>query len=126
MNERQQKELGRTLRLVRHMRQMTLRDVARRSGRSYQYVQNIETGARGAVVASDEAFAEWIATGYSLPLPMVQGMILRAEVSSALESYGLSLADVDFGWAGIDGRLRELGKAEPPTAAQVAEEAMRR
>jgi transcriptional regulator with XRE-family HTH domain len=125
LNDHQQKELGRTLRFVRHIRQFTLRDVAKRAGRSYQYVQNIETGARGTVAVDGPAFAEWIATGYGLPLPMVRSLVLRAEVLSALEQFGLAEGEAGFVWAGIENRLREIGKEIPAGPADIAEEVMR-
>jgi transcriptional regulator with XRE-family HTH domain len=98
------KELGRALRFMRHAQTLTLRDVAKRSELSAQYIQNIERGER--LNASDEAF-EKLARGYGIPLNVVSDLLLRARVMSALENRGLSAEDQVFVWRGVEQRLAE-------------------
>ena len=100
------KELGRAVRFVRHARSMTLRDVARKSGLSPQYVQNIERGERANV--SEDAYVRF---GKALELPpdVMLDLILRARIQSALERRGLAGDKVAFVWRGVEQRLEEVG-----------------
>lgn len=100
------RELGRSFRFLRHARELTLRDVAKRSGMSPQYIQNIERGER--LNASPEAY-EKLASGYAVPLDVVLDLVLRARVSSALEQRGLDAESVAFVWRGVEQRLSERG-----------------
>lgn len=100
------KEIGRSLRFVRHARNLTLRDVARSSGLAAQYVQNIERGERGNV---SEAAYERVGGALSLPPAMVLDLLMKARIQSALEQRGLSEAQVLFIWRGVEQRLAEQG-----------------
>lgn len=100
------KDLGRGLRFLRHAQGLTLRDVAKRSQLSAQYVQNIERGER--LGASEEAF-EKLARGYEVPQTVVDDLLLKARVVSALELRGLSAEHQTFVWRGVEQRLGEVG-----------------
>lgn len=100
------KELGRGLRFMRHGRNLTLRDVAKRSELSAQYVQNIERGER--LNASDESF-EKLARGYEVPFEVVADLLLKARIVAALEQRGLTPDQQTFVWRGIEQRLSEQG-----------------
>lgn len=100
------KDLGRSLRFLRHARERTTHDVALRSGLSIAYVQNIEGGAR--TNASEDAF-EKLARGYDVPVEVMQDFVLRARILSALERRGLSKEQASFVWRGVEQRLSEQG-----------------
>jgi transcriptional regulator with XRE-family HTH domain len=100
------KELGRAVRFVRHARNMTLRDVARASGLSPQYVQNIERGERTNV--SQDAYMK-AAAAVGLPEDTMRDLLLRARVASALEWRGLDREQIGFVWRGVEQRLTEVG-----------------
>lgn len=100
------RELGRGLRFMRHARNLTLRDVARRAELSPQYVQNIERGER--LNASGEAY-EKLARGYEVPQPVVDDLVCKARIMAALELRGLSDDQRTFVWRGVEQRLGEIG-----------------
>lgn len=113
------RELGKGFRFLRHARQLTLRDVAKRAGLSAQYVQNIERGERTST--SDEAY-EKLARGYEVPMRILADMILRARVMSALEVYGLTADQQRFVWRGVEQRMAESGVNFTTDLAQVVSE----
>ncbi len=125
MNERQQKDLGRTLRLIRHARQLTLRDVARRAGRSYQYVQNIESGTRGRTLTDDADFAAWIARGYGIDEAQARALVARAGILSALASIGVPPEQSALTWSAIEGLVRGSGGDVRVSLAELLEPALR-
>lgn len=100
------KDLGRGLRFLRHAQSLSLRDVAKRAELSAQYVQNIERGER--LNASEEAFDK-LARGYEVPTVVVDDLLLKARVLSALEQRGLSDDQQTFVWRGVEQRLAEVG-----------------
>lgn len=100
------KELGRGLRFVRHAREQTLRDVAKRAQLSPQYIQNIERGERTTV--SEDAYGR-LAGALEVPSDVIADLILRARCMAALELRGLGQEDVAFVWRGVESRLRERG-----------------
>ena len=100
------KELGRSLRFVRHAKTMTLRDIGRASGLSPQYVQNIERGERTSV--SEDAYLRF-AEAVGITNAEILDFILRARVQSDLEKRGLSPEHVTFVWRGVEQRLAEVG-----------------
>lgn len=100
------KELGRGLRFLRHAQNLSLRDVAKRAELSAQYVQNIERGER--LNASGDAF-ERLARGYEVPKGIVDDMVLKARIMSALEERGLDAEQQAFVWRGVEQRLIEQG-----------------
>jgi transcriptional regulator with XRE-family HTH domain len=100
------KELGRSLRFVRHARNLTLRDIGRSAQLSPQYVQNIERGERTTV--SEDAYLRF-AKALSIPEAIVLDLILRARIQSALEQRGLQPDQVVFVWRGVEQRLAEQG-----------------
>lgn len=99
------KDLGKSLRFIRHARDLTLRDVAKSAGLSMQYVQNIERGERAN--ASEEALLK-LAVGYGIPPLIVSNLLLRARVLSAFERRGLSEDHQAFLWRGVEQRLGEV------------------
>jgi transcriptional regulator with XRE-family HTH domain len=100
------KELGRSLRFVRHARNLTLRDIARSASLSPQYVQNIERGERGTV--SEDAYIRF-AKALAIPEEIVLDLLMRARIQSALERRGLQPDQVVFVWRGVEQRLAEQG-----------------
>ena len=100
------RELGRGLRFMRHARSLTLRDVAKRAAMSAQYVQNIERGERLNV--SKEAL-EKLAGGYEVPMAVVDDLVCKARVMSALEERGFDADQRTFVWRGVEQRMAELG-----------------
>jgi transcriptional regulator with XRE-family HTH domain len=113
------RELGKGLRFLRHAQNLTLRDVAKRSGLSPQYIQNIERGER--TNASDEAY-EKLALGYEVPLVIIRGMLLKANIVSALERFGVDEANQAFIWRGVEQRLAEIGVDTKTDLARVVAE----
>jgi transcriptional regulator with XRE-family HTH domain len=100
------KDLGKSLRFVRHAKDLTLRDVAKAGGLSFQYVQNLERGSR--TTTSDEMF-EKLSHGYGIPATVMADLLLRARVMSALERRGLDETARTFVWRGVEQRLSEQG-----------------
>lgn len=100
------RDLGRSLRFIRHAKNQTLREVARTAGLSAQYVQNIERGERGS--ASEDAY-ERLARGYGIDFSIVRDLVLKAQVLSALERRGLDADQRAFTWRGVEPRLAEVG-----------------
>lgn len=100
------KELGRAFRFVRMARTMTLRDAAKASALSPQYVQNIERGERLNV--SEDAYLR-IGRALAIPEGVVLDLILRARVQSALEQRGIEADQATFVWRGVEQRLAEVG-----------------
>jgi len=100
------KDLGRSLRFIRQARSLTLRDVAKASGLSMQYIGQIELAQRLGI--SEEAIRR-LARPLGLPDGMVDDLMLRARVQSALEGRGLSSDDTAFVWRGVEQRLAERG-----------------
>ena len=100
------KELGRAFRFFRHAGNLSLRDVAKRAGLSAQYVQNIERGEK--FNASTDVFTR-LARGYELPAAVIDNLVLKAEVMSALERRGLDQESAEFIWRGVEQRLGEKG-----------------
>lgn len=99
-------ELGGTLRLVRQLRSEFLGDVARKSGLSTGYIQNLELGSR--TNAAEETLIR-LAKGYGIPEPMMQDLILRARILTALERRGLDPKQRSFVWEGTAVRLEGIG-----------------
>lgn len=106
ISEAAAKDLGRSLRFIRHARSLTLRDVAKGAHLSPQYVQNIELGQRTTVSA--EAYLR-LATPLGIPEGIVADLLLRARVYSALEWRGLTPDNTVFVWRGVEQRLAEIG-----------------
>lgn len=102
------KELGRALEFVRTNRQLTLRDIAQRTGLSAQYVHNITRGGRFTV--SDDVYLR-VGQAMCLDEDVVRDHILRARVASDLEQRGLSADQVLFIWRGVEQRCAEQGIA---------------
>ena len=100
------KELGRSIRFIRHARELTLRDVARGAQLSSQYVQNIERAQRTSV--SQEAYMR-LAGPLGIPEAIIADLLLRARVYSALEWRGLTPEQQTFVWRGVEQRLAESG-----------------
>lgn len=100
------KELGRGFRFLRHAQNLTLRDVAKRAELSAQYVQNLERGER--INASEESF-EKLSRGYEVPKVIVDDLVLKARIMSALEQRGLDADQQAFVWRGVEQRLAEQG-----------------
>jgi len=100
------KELGRALRLIRHTRQITLRDASRAAGLSPQYINNIERGERATV--SRDAF-DRLTKGLGGPQEVYDDLVVRARIDSALAERGLSSEDRAFIWRGVEQRLAERG-----------------
>lgn len=100
------RDLGRSLRFLRHAKNLTLRDVAKVAGLSAQYVQNIERGERSS--ASEDAF-ERLARGYGIEQSIVADLVLKARIMSALERRGLDADQRGFAWRGLEPRLAEVG-----------------
>ncbi len=104
------RDLGKTLRFIRHARNMTLHDVALGSGLSIGYIQNLEGGAR--TNASEETYLK-LSKGYKVPESLMLDWILRARMHTALQRRGLSEEHRLFIWRGVESRLAEIGL--PPT-----------
>lgn len=100
------KELGRTYRFIRQARELTLREAAKASGMSTQYVMNIELGQRPNV---SEPFLRKLGRGYGLPTTVVDNLLLRARISSALERRGLDTAQQTVAWKRVESTLTEFG-----------------
>jgi transcriptional regulator with XRE-family HTH domain len=100
------KDLGRALRLIRHTRQVTLRDAAKAASLSPQYINNIERGER--LTVSQEAFAR-LATALGGPIEVYDDLALKARIDSALEERGLDAEARTFVWRGVEQRLAERG-----------------
>lgn len=100
------KDLGRALRLIRHTRQVTLRDAAATAQLSPQYINNIERGERQTV--SREAFSN-LAKALGGPPEVYEDLMLRARIDSALEERGLDAEARAFVWTGVEQRLKERG-----------------
>jgi transcriptional regulator with XRE-family HTH domain len=105
------RELGRALRLIRNTRRITLRDAARKSQLSPQYINNIERGERKTV--SEDAFGR-LATALEGPPVVFDDLVLRARITSALIERGLSAEQAAFVMKGVDQRLAEIGYASTP------------
>lgn len=101
------KELGRSLRFLRHARDLTMHDIAVSSGLSVGYIQNIEGGARNN--ASEESFWK-LAKGYKITEDVMRDFLLRARILSALERHGLAPEQQTFIWRGVESRLAESGR----------------
>lgn len=100
------KDLGRTLRFIRQARSLTLRDVAKGSGLSMQYIGQIELAQRLGI--SEEAIQK-LARPLGLSNGIVDDLMLRARIQSALEARGLAPDDAAFVWRGVEQRLAERG-----------------
>jgi transcriptional regulator with XRE-family HTH domain len=100
------KELGRALRLIRHTRQITLRDAARAASLSPQYINNIERGERGTI--SQDAFSRLIAA-LGGPPEVYDDLLVKARIEAALDERGLDESDRMFVWRGVEQRLSERG-----------------
>lgn len=85
---------------------MTLRDVAKGSGLSPQYLGQIELAQRLGI--SEEALRR-VAKPLGVSEDVISDLLLRARVHSALETRGLGGDDVAFVWRGIEQRLAERG-----------------
>jgi transcriptional regulator with XRE-family HTH domain len=99
-------DLGKALRFIRHAKNMTLRDVAKRASLSPQYVQNLERGER--MSASEDAFNK-LAQGYGIDQSIIADLLVKARIMSALERRGLDAEQRAFVWRGIEPRLAEVG-----------------
>jgi len=100
------RDLGRTLRFLRHGRDLTLADVAKRSGVSIGYVQNIESGVRHN--ADDGTYAK-LGHGLGLDREVIDDLLLRARIMSALDHRGIAPDIATFVWRGVEQRLEESG-----------------
>ncbi len=100
------REVGRALRFIRNARQMTLREVNKATGISYQYLHNIEEGERTGF--SDD-LAQQLQRAYMLPDRTLDDLLLRARVRSALDRRGIPRSDADAAWRMMETRLGELG-----------------
>lgn len=105
------RELGRALRLIRNTRQITLRDAARASSLSPQYINNIERGERKTI--SQGAF-DRLAEALGGPPAVFADLVLRARMMSALNDRGLSADQTTFVLKGVDQRLAEVGRPMKP------------
>lgn len=99
-------DFGRTLRFLRHGRNMTLADLAKKSGVSIGYLQNIETGVRRD---PGEETCLGLARGLGIDEGTFLDLMLRAQIISALERRGISSDTAAFVWRGIEQRLDEAG-----------------
>lgn len=111
------KELGRALRLIRHTRQITLRDTAARAQLSPQYINNIERGERRTI--SEDAF-ERLTAALGGPPSVWADLVMRARVHSALTDRGLSADETTFVMKGVEQRLAEVGRAAMPLGDVIA------
>lgn len=100
------KDLGKSLRFIRHARDLTLRDVAKGAELSPQYVQQIELAQRTNV--SEEAYLR-LAKPLGIPEAIIADLLLRARIYSALEWRGLPPEQATFVWRGVEQRLAEVG-----------------
>ena len=99
-------ELGRTFRFSRTASELTLREAAKTCGMSMQYVNNIEQGSRPNV---SEPFLRKLGQGYGLPMSVVDNLLLRARIMSALERRGLDSVQQAIAWKRLESVLIELG-----------------
>ena len=116
------KELGRGLRFLRHAQNLTLRDVSKRAEMSPQYVQNIERGER--LNASGDAY-ERLARGYEVPQAVVDDLVCKARIMSALEMRGLDADARAFVWKGVEQRMTERGVDVRTDIAEVVSSMLR-
>ena len=100
------KELGRAFRFVRQAHDMTLRDAAKVSGVSVQYILNIEQGSRSNI---SEDVLRRMGQGYQMAPRVVDNMLLKSRVISALERRGLDAAQQNIAWKRLETTLIELG-----------------
>lgn len=100
------KELGRAYRFVRQARGMTVRGAEQASGVSYQYVADIESGARPSV---REHHLRQLAQGYLVPTAIVDNLLFKARIMSALERRGLDAAQQAVAWKRVESTLMEFG-----------------
>jgi transcriptional regulator with XRE-family HTH domain len=98
--------LGRAFRFVRQAREMTLREAAKAAGVSVQYVMNIEMGQR--VNVSGEIIRK-IARAYQIDAAVLENLLLKARMMSALERRGLDAAQQAVVWRRLNATLTELG-----------------
>jgi transcriptional regulator with XRE-family HTH domain len=98
-------ELGRTFRFVRQAKDLTLREAAAASRVSMQYIMNIEQGSRPNV---SEAIFKRLGTGYLLTTDIVDNLLLKARVLSALERRGLDPAQQSVAWKRLEAVLVDL------------------
>lgn len=98
------RDLGRTFRFLRTGRNMTLNDLAKRTGLSIGYIANIEVGDK--TNPSEEQLLK-LARGLNVPMEAIRHLIFRARVFSALELAGITPDTAMFVWRGIEQRLRE-------------------
>ena len=99
------KELGRAFRFARLARDITLRESAKRSGVSVQYILNIEQGSKFSV---SESILRKLGRGLGLPPVTMDNLLLRARVLSALERRGLNPDQRAIIWTSLEIKLREL------------------
>jgi transcriptional regulator with XRE-family HTH domain len=111
LSEDAAKELGRALRLIRHTRQITLRDAARAAHLSPQYINNIERGERRTI--SDDAFSRLSSALGGAPTIWLD-LVLRARLTSALMDRGLTPEQASFVMKGVEQRLAEVGLPTTP------------
>ena len=100
------KDLGKTLRFLRHGRNLTLHDVSKRAHLSPGYIQNLEAGVR--TNATEESYFK-LAVGYGVPESVLADFILRARVLSALERRGLTVEQQTSVWRGVEALLASNG-----------------
>lgn len=99
-------ELGRSLQFLRSLRRMTLRELAKAAAIAPQYIHNMETGRPGSV--SDEYYAK-LAKGLGVDQSIVDDLVLKARIMTALERRGLDADKRAFVWRGLEHRLTEVG-----------------
>lgn len=99
------RELGRSLRFIRQARSLTLRDVAKGSGLSAQYIAQIELAQRTKV--SEEAIRR-LSGPLGVSESVIDDLLLRARVKRDLEARGLTEDQVSFVWRGVEQRLSEI------------------
>lgn len=99
------RELGRAFRFARLAREITLREAAKRSSVSVQYILNIEQGTKFSV--SEEVFRK-LGKGLGVPPATMDNMLLRARMLSALERRGLNADQRGIIWTTLEIKLKEL------------------
>jgi transcriptional regulator with XRE-family HTH domain len=99
------RELGRAFRFARLAREITLREAAKRSSVSTQYILNIEQGSK--VNVSEEVLRK-LSRGLGVPPVTTDNLLLRARVLSALERRGLNMDQRGIIWTSLEQRLKEL------------------
>lgn len=101
------KELGRILRFIREAQnpRMTLREVMKRTGISYQHLQNIEKGER---TNTSVTIYQRLQEVYGLPDHAIDDQILKARVMTALTERGVTPQHALAVWIAVETQLNSL------------------